>query len=102
MEKLFEKRCKVLATDSSGQYYSCNWPVGKVIFYRDHLIVKALMKDWQLAYNDIDCMETNFAQVEIIHHNPDVIKEIMLEFFFLPKSIKEGVRKHGLPIVFKK
>jgi len=90
MEKLFEKRCKVLATDSSGQYYSCNWPLGKVIFYRDHLTVNALAKKWNLSYGDIDCMETNFAQVEIVHHNPDVIKEIMLEFFFAEKHKRRG------------
>jgi len=100
MEKLFEFGTAV----SAGEFpklVKCSWPLGKITFYRDQLVVNAVAEKYILKYADIDYIKANLLQVQIEHHNPDIIKSIWFNMIFLGNRIKKKVEEFGLPIVIK-
>ncbi len=100
MGKLFEFKTAV----SAGEFpklVTCSWPLGKITFYRDQLEINALAEKYVLKYTDVDYIKTTIIQVQIEHHNPDIIKDITFDTMFLGNRIKKKVKKFGIPITIK-
>jgi len=100
MEKLFEKRTGIAAGEFP-KLVKCSWPIGKITFYKDCLVVDAMVEKYTLKYSDIEYITANFLQINIIHRNPSVIKDISLNQPFLASAVKKGIQRYNIPIIIQ-
>ena len=100
MEKLLEKTTSI----SAGEFpklVTCNWPLGKVTLYEDRIVFDARVEKYELLFSEIDHLQFNFLQVNIEHHNPNVIKDISVNGVFASRAIRKAIAQHCLPIKIK-
>ena len=100
MEKLLAKAVSI----SAGEFpklVTCNWPLGKVTLYDDRIVLDARVETYELLFSDIDHLQFNFLQVNIEHHNPNVIKDISVNGVRASRAIRNAIVRHRLPIKIK-
>jgi hypothetical protein len=100
MESLLEKNTSI----SAGEFpklVKCNWPLGKVVLYKDRIILDARAEKYELLYSDVDYSQFNFMQVNIEHHNPNVARDISINGILISRIIKKTIMRHHLPIRMK-
>jgi len=74
-----------------------SWPMAKISFFNDYLIVKVLFKEFRLNYKNIDDIKKVLLGIQIIHHEPKVEKYVYISgigdasklFEIIQKTIKE-------------
>ena len=99
-EKLLEKRTSI----SAGEFPKiviAKWPLGKVILFRDHIFLNALVEQYRLLYTDIDYIDFKPLQVVIYHHNLKVPKDVTIDGLFIPGILKKAIEQFYLPIKIK-
>ena len=97
MNKLLDKRTSMSA-GAFPKLVKCTWPLGRVVLFQDRIVLDARAEKWELLYSDVDCFQFNFMQVNIEHHDPDVIADISINGILISRSIREAIARHGLPI----
>jgi hypothetical protein len=97
MEILFEKATSI----SAGEFpklVTCNWPLGQVTLYQDRIILDARVEKYELLFSEIEHFQFNVFQVNIEHHNPNVIKDISVNGFFASRAIRKAILRYRLPV----
>jgi hypothetical protein len=97
MEKLLDKRTSI----SAGEFpklVTCKWPLGRVVLYRDRIVLDARVEKYELLYSEIDRFQFNPVQVNIEHHHPGVISDISINGIFISRIIKTAIRRYNLPV----
>ena len=100
MEKLLAKATSI----SAGEFpklVTCNWPLGKVTVYEDRIVLDACVETFELLFTEIDHFQFNFLQVNIEHHNPNVIRDISINGVFASRAIRNAIVQHCLPVEIK-
>ena len=100
MEKLLAKATSISA-GAFPKLVTCNWPLGKVTLYDDRIVLDARVETYELLFSDIDHLQLNFLQVNIEHHNPNVIKDISVNGVLASRAIRNAIVRHRLPIKTK-
>lgn len=88
-------------TISAGEFpklVTCKWPLGRVILYQDRIILDARVEKYELLFSEIAHFQFNALQVNITHHNPNVIKDISVNGIFTSRAIRKAILRHRLPI----
>ncbi|EDM24818.1 hypothetical protein LNTAR_15372 [Lentisphaera araneosa HTCC2155] len=101
MNKIFSFRASMTVTEFP-EIAECSWPLGSFTFYKNHLLINAGMKKYELLYTEIDHVETEFLHFKIIHNNKKVPKSIWSYTPFLGTRIKKKILEFKLPIEIKK
>jgi hypothetical protein len=97
MEILLEKVTSI----SAGEFpklVACKWPMGRVKLYQDRIIFDARVEKYELLFSEIEHFQFNAFQVNIEHHNPDVINDISVNGIFTSRAIRKAIVRHGLPV----
>lgn len=97
MEMLLEKATSI----SAGEFpklVTCKWPLGRVMLYKDRIVLDARVEKYELLFSEIEHFQFNFFQVNIEHHNPDVIKDISVNGVFISRAIRKAITRHRLPV----
>jgi hypothetical protein len=97
MKILLEKATSI----SAGEFpklITCKWPLGRVTLYQDRIIMDARVEKYELLLSEIDHFEFNFFQVNIEHHNPNVIRDISVNGIFTSRAIHNAIARHRLPV----
>ena len=100
MEKLLKKATSI----SAGEFpklVKCSWPLGKVTLYEDRIVLDARVESFELLFSDIDHFQFNVLQVNIEHHNPNVMKDISVNGIFSSRAIRKAITQHRLPVTIK-
>jgi hypothetical protein len=100
MKKLLE-RAASLSAGAFPKIVCCTWPIGKVVLYRDRIVLDARAERYELLYSDIDCFQFNLFQANIEHRQPNVVKDISINGFFVARAIKRAIRQYDLPITVR-
>lgn len=113
MESLFEKRIgayigrEKIWTNVNTDGIRASWPMSKIIFFNDFLLIKILNQEFRLNYKDIDTIKRGaFTGIQIMHHSPKVDKYVYLTGLgnggLLFKRIHNLIKKNGLKIKIEK
>ena len=97
MEILLEKATSI----SAGEFpklVTCKWPLGRVTFYQDRIVLDARVEKYELLFSEINHFQFNFLQVNIDHHNPNVIKDISINGILATRAIRKAIVRNQLPI----
>ena len=97
MEILLEKATSI----SAGEFpklVTCKWPLGRVTIYQDRIILDARIEKYQLMFSEIEHFQFNVFQVNIEHHNPNVIKDISVNGIFTSWAIRKAIVRYRLPV----
>jgi len=97
MEILFEKTTSI----SAGEFptlVTCKWPLGRVALYQDRIILDARVEKYELLFPEIEHFQFNVFQVNIEHHNPNVIKDISVNGILTYRAIRKAIVRHRLPV----
>jgi len=97
MEILLEKATSI----SAGEFpklITCKWPLGRVTLYQDRIILDARIEKYELLFSEIDHFQFNVFQVNIVHHNPNVITDISVNGIFTSRAIRKTIVRHHLPV----
>ena len=68
------------------------------MLYRDRIVLDARVEKYELLYSEIDRFQFNFVQVNIEHHNPDVVRDISINGIFISRIVKTAIRRFDLPV----
>ena len=96
MEILLEKATSI----SAGEFprlVTCKWPLGRVTLYKDRIVLDARAEKYELLFSEIEHFQFNLFQVNIEHHNPDVINDISVNGILTSKAIRKAIVRHRLP-----
>ena len=94
---LFEKATSI----SAGEFpklVTCKWPLGRVMLCQDRIILDARVEKYELLFSEIEHFQFNVFQVNIEHHNPNVIKDISVNGIFASRAIRKAIMRHRLPV----
>ena len=97
MEILLEKATSI----SAGEFpklVTCKWPLGRVMLYQDRIILDARVEKYELLLSEIEHFQFNVFQVDIEHHNPNVIKDISVNGILTYRAIRKAIVRHRLPV----
>jgi hypothetical protein len=97
MEILLEKATSI----SAGEFpklVTCKWPQGRVTLYQDRIILDARIEKYELLFSEIEHFQFNIFQVNIEHHNPNVIKDITVNGVLASRAIRKAIVRHRLPV----
>jgi len=97
MEILLEKATSI----SAGEFprlVTCRWPLGRVTLYKDRIVLDARAEKYELLFSEIEHFQFNIFQVNIEHHNPDVINDISVNGILASKAIRKAIIRHRLPV----
>ena len=97
MQILLEKATSI----SAGEFpklVTCKWPLGRVTLYQDRIILDARIEKYELLFSEIEHFQFNLFQVNIEHHNPDVINDISVNGILTSKAIRKAIVRHRLPV----
>ena len=97
MQILLEKATSI----SAGEFpklVTCKWPLGRVTLYQDRIIIDARIEKYELLFSEIEHFQFNLFQVNIEHHNPDVINDISVNGILTSKVIRKAIVRHRLPV----
>ena len=97
MEILLEKATSI----SAGEFprlVTCRWPLGRVTLYKDRIVLDARAEKYELLFSEIEHFQFNLFQVNIEHHNPDVINDISVNGILASKAIRKAIVRHRLPV----
>jgi hypothetical protein len=86
---------------SAGEFpklVTCKWPLGRVTLYQDRIILDARIEKYELLFSEIEHFQFNLFQVNIEHHNPDVINDISVNGIITSRAIRKAIVLHRLPI----
>ena len=61
-------------------------------------MVNAGVERYELADEDIDRLQINAFQVNIEHHNPDVIDDTTINEILTARRIRRPLEQHRLPV----
>ena len=96
-EILLEKATSI----SAGEFpklVTCKWPLGRVTLYQDRIILDARVEKYELLFSEIEHFRFNIFQVNIEHHNPNVIKDISVNGILTSRAIRKAIVRHRLPL----
>ncbi len=97
MQILLEKATSI----SAGEFpklVTCKWPLGRVTLYQDRIILDARVEKYELLFSEIEHFQFNVFQVNIEHHNPNVIKDISVNGIFTSWVIRKAIVRYRLPV----
>ena len=97
MDILLEKATSI----SAGEFpklVTCKWPLGRVTIYQDRIILDARIEKYELLFSEIEHFQFKVFQVNIEHHNPNVIKDISVNGIFTSRAIRKAIVQHRLPV----
>lgn len=97
MDILLEKATSI----SAGEFpklVTCRWPLGRVTLYQDRIIIDARVEKYELLLSEIEHFQFNLFQVNIEHHNPDVINNISVNGILTSRTIRKAIVRHRLPV----
>ena len=86
---------------SAGEFpklVTCKWPLGRVTLYQDRIILDARVEKYELLFTEIEHFQFNVFQVNIEHHNPNVIKDISVNGILSSRAIRKAIVRHRLPV----
>lgn len=96
-EILLEKATSI----SAGEFpklVTCKWPLGRVTLYQDRIILDVRVEKYELLFSEIEHFRFNSFQVNIEHHNPNVIKDISVNGILTYRAIRKAIVRHRLPL----
>lgn len=97
MEILLNKATSI----SAGEFpklVTCKWPLGRVTLYKDRIILDARVEKYELFFSEINHFQFNVFQVNIEHHNPNVIRDISVNGIFSSRAIRKAILRYRLPV----
>ena len=97
MQILLEKATSI----SAGEFpklVTCKWPLRRVTLYQDRIILDARIEKYELLFSEFEHFQFNLFQVNIEHHNPDVINDISVNGILTSKAIRKAIVRHRLPV----
>ena len=92
------KRATSISAGEFPKLVTCKWPLGRVILYKDRIILDARVEKYELLFSEIDHFQFNVLQVNIAHHNPNVIKDISIDGILASRAIRKAIARHRLPV----
>jgi len=108
MEPLFETRIGAFVMRSkvwSSVYTEgvrASWPMSKISFFKDYLVLKVLYKTFEIKYTDIEYINKIITGIQIHHHAKDVDKYVYISGIgngsILYKKLKKVIAEHNLKI----
>ena len=97
MEILLEKATSI----SAGEFprlLTCRWPLGRVTLYKDRIVLDARVEKYELMFSEIEHFQFNLFQVNVEHHNPDVINDISVNGILTSRAIRKAILRNRLPV----
>jgi len=73
MKEMLLKRATSISAGEYPKLVTCKWPLGRVSVYQDRIILDARVEKYELLFSEIEHFQFNVFQVNIEHHNPNVI-----------------------------
>ena len=73
-------------------------PLGRVTLYQDRIVIDARVEKYELLFSEIEHFQFNAFQVNIEHHNPNVIRDISVNGIFSSRAIRKAIMQHRLPV----
>jgi hypothetical protein len=98
MKKILLKRATSISAGEFPKLVTCKWPLGRVTLYQDRIILDARVEKYKLLFSEIKHFRFNVLQVNIEHHNPNVIKDISVNGIFSSRAIRKTIVRHRLPV----
>jgi hypothetical protein len=98
---MMEILLKMATSISAGEFpklVTCKWPLGRVTLYQDRIILDTRVEKYELLFSEIEHFQFNVFQVNIEHHNPNVIKDISGKKIFTSRAIRKTIVRHRLPV----
>jgi hypothetical protein len=96
--KILLNRATTISAGEFPKLVTCKWPLGRVILYQDRIILDARVEKYELLFSEVEYFQFNALQVNITHHNPNVIKDISVNGIFTSRAIRKAIMQHRLPI----
>jgi len=115
MKPLFEKRVGAWVAEQPvtitlgginlSNVFGASWPLSKIEFFKDHLIINVRVKKFRLDYDEIDYIDKKFTVIRIHHHAKNMDKYVYIQAAVrtgrLLEEVKEAIKKNGLKIKVK-
>jgi hypothetical protein len=98
MMEILLKRATNISAGEFPKLVTCKWPLGRVTLYRDRIILNARVEKYELLFSEIEHFQFNVFQVNIEHHNPNVIKDISVNGIFTAMAIRKAIVRHRLSV----
>lgn len=98
MKEMLLKRATSISAGEYPKLVTCKWPLGRVSLYQDRIILDARVEKYELLFSEIEHFRFNVFQVNIEHHNPNVIKDISVNGIFTSRAIRKAIVQHRLPV----
>ena len=86
MMEILLKRATSISGGEFPNLITCKWPLGRVTLYQDRVILDARVEKYELLLSEIEHFQFNVFQVNIEHHNPNVIKDISVNGIFTSRN----------------
>jgi len=98
MAEILLKRATSISAGEFPKLVTCKWPLGRVTLYQDRIVLDARVEKYELLFSEIEHFQFNVFQVNIEHHNPDVINDISVNEILASKAIWKAILRHRLPV----
>ena len=98
MMEILLKRATSISAGEFPKLVTCKWPLGRVTLYQDRVILDARVEKYELLFSEIEHFQFNVFQVNIEHHNPNVIKDISVNGIFTSRAIRKAIVRYRLPV----
>ena len=98
MMEILLKRTTSISAGEFPKLVTCKWPLGRVSVYQDRIILDARVEKYELLFSEIEHFQFNVFQVNIEHHNPNVIKDISVNGIFTSRAIRKAIVQHQSPV----